>query len=281
MSRSKEQAKTKTPLHLRLTAEDWEECCKTLNPAEIKVFIWIRASDPYGDRDLEINCSELGKRLGLHKSSVSRALRSLDEKKLIEIELEQVRVKQKISNRRLTLLCKEENGSEREKIEEKETVAPAQRKMHQRNSKRTSATQDAPVQQQTHQCNTQRTESSHSKDSSTPQTIQTYSDFIQTLSDEERASFLNFCLEKTKNLSQEVNDIEAWLAHTTKAGQNRWEVYYEKFTSHQQKQASKSKSNLNSQVMKKFTEEMEQKYQQAQANWQKSQAESCETGGTA
>lgn len=60
----------------------------------------------------------------------------------------------------------------------------------------------------------------------TPQTIKTYSDFIKTLSEQERASFLNFCQEKAKNLSQEVIDLEAWLASKTKAGENRWEVQY-------------------------------------------------------
>lgn len=40
---------------------------------------------------------------------------------------------------------------------------------------------------------------------------------------------MEYCQDKTKNLSQEVNDLEAWLAHKNKAGQNRWEVYYQNF----------------------------------------------------
>ncbi|MGB3642686.1 MAG: hypothetical protein WBA39_34645 [Rivularia sp. (in: cyanobacteria)] len=60
----------------------------------------------------------------------------------------------------------------------------------------------------------------------TLQTIKTYSDFIKTLSDYDRASFLNFCQERTKNLSEEVIDLEAWLASKTKAGENRWDVQY-------------------------------------------------------
>lgn len=106
-----------------------------------------------------------------------------------------------------------------------------------------------------------------------------YQLFINSLSKEERASFLDFCREKTKNLKQEVNDIEAWLAHTTKAGQNCWSVYYEKFSFEQQKQTSKSKSSLSREMIKKFAEEIEQRQQRAQASWEKSQAESRETGG--
>ncbi|EKE96470.1 hypothetical protein FDUTEX481_07182, partial [Tolypothrix sp. PCC 7601] len=78
-----------------------------------------------------------------------------------------------------------------------------------------------------------------------------------------RANFLNFCEEKTKNLSQPVNDIEAWLAHQNKAGQNRWEVYYKKFLAWQQAKAKKSQSSRSSQMMKKFQQEIEQQHQQA------------------
>ncbi|MEH1838501.1 MAG: hypothetical protein V7L20_06985 [Nostoc sp.] len=59
-----------------------------------------------------------------------------------------------------------------------------------------------------------------------------------------------------------MNDIEAWLAHTTKAGQNPWEVYYKKFVTCQQAESKKSQSSLSSQ-MKKFQEELEQQRQQA------------------
>ncbi|MHC5762964.1 hypothetical protein [Nostoc sp.] len=89
-----------------------------------------------------------------------------------------------------------------------------------------------------------------------------YQFFINSLSEDERANFLNFVREKTKNLSQEVNDIEAWLAHTTKAGQNRWEVYYKKFVTCQQAESKKSQSSRGNQ-MKKFQEELEQQRQQA------------------
>jgi len=106
---------------------------------------------------------------------------------------------------------------------------------------------------------------------STPQTIQTYTDFIQTLSENERANFLNFCSELTVNLSQPVNDIQAWLAHKNKAGQNRWEVYYQKFQAWQGKQATKSKSSRSSQMMKKFQLEIEQQQQQAIQTWEESQ----------
>lgn len=260
-----QQAKVKTPLHLRLTAKDWEECCKMLNYAEMKVFIWIRASDPYGVRELKFSCSKLGEKLGLHKSSVSRALKSLDGKQLIEIDFEDVRVTQKVSNRRLTLLCKEENDSEQEQEEENKSVAPTQRKLHPRNAGCTDATPDAPMQRPMRLCNDQPSESLPSKDSKTPQT---YLDFIKTLSESERENFLKFCEELTSNLSSPVNDIEAWLAHKNKAGRNRWQVYYQKLLVWQEKQTKKYSSNRSSQMKKKFQEEIEQQQQQAIQTWE-------------
>ena len=124
-------------------------------------------------------------------------------------------------------------------------------------------------------------------DFSEPSNYTNYSEFIQTLSESERANFLNFCEEKTKNLSQPVNDIEAWLAHKNKVGQNRWEVYYEKFLTWQKTQTKKSKSSPSSKIAKKFQLEIEQQRQQAEQAWLESLAtvvgtdaqESPETGG--
>jgi hypothetical protein len=67
-----------------------------------------------------------------------------------------------------------------------------------------------------------------------------YQTFINSLSDSERENFLSFVEEKTKNLSQPINDIEAWLASKNQAGLNRWEVYHEKFLASLKKQSSDS-----------------------------------------
>jgi hypothetical protein len=74
---------------------------------------------------------------------------------------------------------------------------------------------------------------------------------------------LNFCEKSIANLNQPVNDIEAWLAHQNKAGQNRWEVYYKNFLAWQQAQSQKPQSGRSHQMMKKFQQEIEQRRQQA------------------
>ena len=72
--------------------------------------------------------------------------------------------------------------------------------------------------------------------------LNSYQLFRNSLSKEARENFFNFCEEKAKNLSQEVNDIEAWLAHTNKAGQKRWEVYYDLFRKSQPELVEASQS---------------------------------------
>ncbi len=96
-----------------------------------------------------------------------------------------------------------------------------------------------------------------------------YSDFIKTLSEEERANFLEFCREKTLKLSQEVNDIEAWLAHQNKAGKNRWEVYYQKFTSSQLKPENKPDKNVEARrQFQQWRQEMKEKERLAEVRGQ-------------
>jgi len=118
------EQKVKTVLHLRLTTQDWVECFKNLTKAELGVFFYIRTIDPYGDRNLEIDCSSLGKLLGIHRTSVSRALEELKRKGLIEMEIEKAKVRQKINNRKLTLLSNQENTSNDEQSEESKICAP-------------------------------------------------------------------------------------------------------------------------------------------------------------
>lgn len=232
MAETSQQAKVKTPLHLRLTPADWEECCKMLNYAEMKVFIWIRASDPYGVRELKFSCSKLGEKLGLHKSSVSRALKSLDTKRLIEIDFEDVRITQKVSNRRLTLLCKEGNGSEQEQEEENGSVAPTQLMLHPRNAGCTDATPGAPVQRPVRQCNEQPPEPLPQKDFKGSYTSLDFSDFIQTLSEGERENFENYC---ERRASQEAKKPKAWIRTV-------WRDLWDDFQEHEAKRKANEAS---------------------------------------
>ena len=62
-----------------------------------------------------------------------------------------------------------------------------------------------------------------------PKFYKTYIDFKRSVSEEESENFLKFVKEEAKNLNRPINDLEAWLASKTKAGQNRWSVYFQNY----------------------------------------------------
>lgn len=246
-----------------LQHEEWLKACKELTPAQKDVLYFIRTLDPYG-HGVDLSVSGIAKQLStqdkeVHRSTVSRALKALDEKGFIDLEL--LRVKVMVLGKGVH--CCDETTV----LPTDNSVASTQQARSPRNKRDRDATDVIVTQQTRSPRNNQGSEPLPNEDFSSPKTIKTYSEFIKTLSESERENFLKFCLELTSNLSSPVNDIEAWLAHKNKAGQNRWEVYYQKFSVWQEKQTKKYSSSRSSQMMKKFQEEIEQQQQQAIETW--------------
>ena len=75
------------PLHYRLTSEEWLRACRELKPSEKDVLYYLRTLDPFGDRAIEIKVREMSRGLGVSPSTVSRALKSLDAKGWIDLEI--------------------------------------------------------------------------------------------------------------------------------------------------------------------------------------------------
>ena len=82
--------------------------------------------------------------------------------------------------------------------------------------------------------------------SGSPQTLQTYSDFTNSLSEEEGEKFLDFVEKDIKDFNRPIRDIKAWLASKTKAGENRWQVYYQKFK--QQRERTLKRPSLSQEI---------------------------------
>jgi hypothetical protein len=182
-----------------------------LTKHEMALWLYLIEKDPFGDRYWQLPSTlEVTAELEMSKASYFRARARLQELELFDFQ------EQRVDCRNLTGISKMRLESQNLDLESQKCDSESQKR------------------------ESQRSKPSNSNDSSTPQTIQTYSDFIQTLSDHERGNFLNYCQEKTKNLRQEINDLEAWLAHKNKAGQNRWEVYYQSFLENRIKQPKQS-----------------------------------------
>ena len=281
-----------------LKHEEWLKACRELTPAQRDVLYYIRTIDPY-NQGIDINAAEVARQLSaperiVHRQTVSRALKELDAKGFIDLELLQVRTKVKPKG----LWCNDTP----EIIEDTDGVmmhprcddapmvcedtdgvmmyprcddAPSAIATHHAGSPRTTMDHDAPCAIATHHA---EAESLVEREFQNPKINKNYLDLIKTLSEDERANFLEFCEEKTKNLSQPVNDIEAWLAHKNKAGRNRWEVYYEKYLASKQVQAKKTETKN---ARDEFRRELEERQRQAQRAWEESQNQNLtdNTGG--
>jgi hypothetical protein len=281
-----------------LKHEEWLKACRELTPAQRDVLYYIRTIDPY-NQGIDINAAEVARQLSaperiVHRQTVSRALKELDAKGFIDLELLQVRTKVKpkglwcndtaefiedtngvMMHPRCDdapMVCEDTNGV---MTHPRCDDAPSAIATHHSGSPRTTMDHDAPCAIATHHA---EAESLVEREFQNPKINKNYLDFIKTLSEDERANFLEFCEEKTKNLSQPVNDIEAWLAHKNKAGRNRWEVYYEKYLASIQVQAKKTETKN---ARDEFRRELEERQRQAQRAWEESQRQNLaeNTGG--
>ncbi len=225
------------------------ELAKTLRVAKLTAAEWrfwayLVEIDPYGDRYHDLNPLTIQTECELSKPTYYRAKAKFQELGIFDFQEE------KVSFRNLTGVSKMRQESQKRDSKSQKRDSKSQKRENQ-------ASKPAP-----------------DNDSSISQNIKTYSDFKETLSEEARANFLNFCEEKTKNLQQEVNDIEAWLAHTNKAGQNRWEVYYEKYIADQYSQAQKTQTQVATKnALDEFHKELEERTQQIKADWERRQAQ--------
>lgn len=83
---------TQTPLHYRLTTEEWLEINQRLKPAEVRVLYYLRTLDPFGDRALNLKVIEIAEATALKKGTVSKALKVLDSEGFIDLEMVTVRI---------------------------------------------------------------------------------------------------------------------------------------------------------------------------------------------
>jgi hypothetical protein len=161
-----------------------------LTRAQLGVLYYIETSDPFGDRGLGVTVTEIGQELGLDKSSVSRALKSLDQMGYINLEIIRATVKV---------------------LRPRNIVASTQQALHPRNLQCVDATDVAPTQQTLHPRNNRSRKAKQDNSSSSSQTINTFSNFIDSLSISQREKFLEFGLKKAAALPKPPELPHKWI----------------------------------------------------------------------
>ncbi|MGF1588815.1 MAG: MarR family transcriptional regulator [Pleurocapsa sp.] len=223
-----------------LQSEEWLETVKQLTHSELKILYYIRSLDPY-NKGISITPIEIAKDLStekskMHRSTVGRALKSLDSKGFIQMELIQVQIKVNPKG----FLSQTEIGDvavTQPSCEQTTQVVTPQPSVPEHNLECSQATECAPRQHL-------KAETISEQRFQVPKISKTYIDFKDSLSKSEGENYLKFVREAIKNFRQPIQDLEAWLASKTKAGTNRWEVYYQNYQS--EKNADKPKSEKSS-----------------------------------
>ena len=258
-----------------LKHEEWLKACRELTPAQRDVLYYIRTIDPY-NQGIDINAAEVARQLSaperiVHRQTVSRALKELDAKGFIDLELLQVRTKVKpkglwcndtpefiedtdgvMMHPRCDdapMVCEDTDGvmthprcddapsaiATHRARSPRTTVdhdAPSAIATHRDRSPRTTVDRDAPCVIATHHATAESLVESESYDS---KINKTYLDFIKTLSEGERESFLNFANKKASELPKPPTLSSKWI-----------EVHFEELRLHWQQQNSTNEPKFGS-----------------------------------
>jgi hypothetical protein len=190
-----------------------------LTAAEWRLWSYLVELDPFGDRYLELpNTLTIMQECDIKKSTFYAAIAKLQALELFDFQDRGILARNLAIPKNRKVVQKIGNDSDFSES------CPKNRKVVRETGKDSENSENQPP------------EPLPEKDSGSPQTIQTYSDFKKTLSEDERENFLNFVTEQIKNLPKQVNDVEAWLANKNSSGQNRWEVYYNNFLASQKRE---------------------------------------------
>jgi hypothetical protein len=215
-----------------LQHDEWLRACRELTPAQRDVLYFVRTLDPYGD-GLDISIAEIARQLStdrrtVHRSTVSRALKELDAKGFIDMELLMVKLNIKAKG----VHCCDSEGytlpfgfssgvrdaSHRATQGASETtVLPTDNKrdhdatvLPTDNKRDHDATSVITTQQARSPRNNQSLELSPDIESESPKTIKTIKT-IKTLSESERENFLNFAQKKIQELPRTPALPQKWI----------------------------------------------------------------------
>jgi len=229
-----------------------------LTQSELSVYLWLKTNDPFGEKFIEADTQKIAEDLEISRRTVQRALVKLQQVSLIELVISKFkyRMKSKLSsNNDYFSEINDDSTREISRLSDDNKIASATVRSFGRHQDRLDDTDVAEVSP----LSPSSLETTSEQRFQTPKISKTYIDFKKTLSEEESENFFRFVKEAIKNFQQPIQDLEAWLASQTKAGQNRWEVYYQKYQ--KENKARKADSDSTS-----ISDEAKQK---AIANYQK------------
>ena len=213
---------------------------RILTASELSIYLWLKTKNPFEEKLIEANTQEIADNLEISRRTVQRALVKLQEKNLIDLIIDQFKYRIK-SISSLTYDKSEVATAMSSNDTQIVSTTTGSSRRHQDRSSDSHVVKASPV-------SPPSSETQSDKRFQTPNTIKSYLDFIDSLSESERENFLDFMKEQTKDFAQPIHDLESWLASKKKARQNRWEVYYQQY----QEREHSSSSTLSESEKKKI-----------------------------
>ena len=254
------QAKKISGKFYPLQHEELIQLNKRLTASELSVYLWLKTNEPFGDKLVEADTLTIAQDLNISRRSVQRALVKLRQEKLIDLVITKFHYRVRSKSAEEPDNTKEnspninENSNNTNEVKEKLRVATSVSPDDISVAKVTSMSSSG------HQCrqgdvnvvigtpmSPTSAETPSEQESQNPKTLNTYSDFKRSLSENARANFFTYVKEQTKNLSKPINDLEAWLASKNAANQNRWEAYYQKYQTDELAKKQKRRNQRSSQ----------------------------------
>lgn len=174
-----------------------------LSGAEYDLWLYLWELDPFGDRWVEIPPpSEIAKHLNVDRRTVQRASSALQEFGLFEFEIKKWRIKN-------TTVSTKTNSTSGDKNVRSRTILSTNGSKCRISDQNVQNGANLP--NNGSKCRDRISKPLPVKDSSPLQTIQTYTDFIQTLSDSERESFLKVGLQKAARMPIPPELPQKWI----------------------------------------------------------------------
>ena len=163
-----------------------------LSRAESKLFFYFLLLDRFGDRPVKVKVTEILLATGVGKSVYHTAIAKFQKRGWFGFTNADIEIRNFCTPKKKS----EKSESQSEKSEFQSEKSESQSEKSESQSEKSESKKLKPL---------------PAKDSRTPQTLQTYSNLLNTLSEDQRESFKNFCLEKIQECSFKIASKDAWL----------------------------------------------------------------------
>ncbi len=180
-------------LYVQIKDEVADEIIKHgLSKVESKLFFYFLKLDRFGDRPVKVKVAEILLATRVGKSVYHTAIAKFERMGWFGFKHADV----EISN-----FCTPTKKSEKSESQSEKSESQSEK----------SESQSEKSESQSEKSESQKLEPLPAKVSKTAQTLQTNSDLLHTLSEEQRESFKKFCLKKMQECSFKIGSKQAWL----------------------------------------------------------------------